>query len=43
VVRNIRLADDEEVFECKVEKLKGLALKTSFLKKAHLRQASVQF
>jgi protein PhnA len=43
MARNIRLADDEQVFECKVEKLKGLALKTCFLKKAQLRQASVQF
>ena len=33
LVKNIRLTDDEEV-ECNVEKVKGLVLKTCFLKKA---------
>jgi len=34
LVKNIRLADDEEKVECNVEKVKGLLLKTCFLKKA---------
>lgn len=34
VVKNIRLTDDEEEIECNVEKVKGLVLKTCFLKKA---------
>ena len=32
--RNIRLTDDEELIECNVEKVKGLVLRTEFLKKA---------
>jgi protein PhnA len=34
MVKNIRLTDDEEEIECNVEKVKGLILKTCFLKKA---------
>lgn len=34
VVKNIRLTDDEEEIECKAENIKGLVLKTCFLKKA---------
>ena len=34
MVKNIRLTDDEEEVECNVEKVKGLVLKTCFLKKA---------
>ena len=34
MVKNIRLTDDEEEIECSVEKVKGLVLKTCFLKKA---------
>lgn len=34
LVKNIRLTDDEEEVECNVEKVKGLVLKTCFLKKA---------
>ena len=34
IVKNIRLADDEQEIECNVEKVKGLVLKTCFLKKA---------
>lgn len=34
LVKNIRLTDDEEEIECNVEKVKGLVLKTCFLKKA---------
>jgi len=33
VIKNIRLTDDEEEIECNAEKLKGLVLKTCFLKK----------
>jgi len=33
VAKNIRLTDDLEEVECSVEKLKGLVLKTCFLKK----------
>lgn len=33
VVKNIRLTDDEEEIECNAEKVKGLVLKTCFLKK----------
>ena len=32
--RNIRLTDDEELIECNVDKVKGLVLRTEFLKKA---------
>jgi protein PhnA len=32
LVKNIRLTDDEEEVECNVEKVKGLVLKTCFLK-----------
>lgn len=34
LIKNIRLTDDEEVIECNAEKVKGLVLKTCFLKKA---------
>lgn len=34
VIKNIRLTDNEEEIECRVEKIKGLVLKTCFLKKA---------
>ena len=34
LVKNIRLTEDEEEVECNVEKVKGLVLKTRFLKKA---------
>jgi len=34
LVKNIHLTDDPEEIECRVEKVKGLVLKTSFLKKA---------
>ena len=34
MVKNIRLTEDEEEIECNVEKVKGLVLKTCFLKKA---------
>ena len=32
--KNIRLTDDEELVECNVEGMKGLVLRTEFLKKA---------
>ena len=32
--RNIRLTDDADLVECNVEKVKGLVLRTEFLKKA---------
>jgi protein PhnA len=34
VIKNIRLIDDVENIECNAEKIKGLVLKTCFLKKA---------
>ena len=34
VIKNIRLTSDEEESECNAEKVKGLVLKTCFLKKA---------
>ncbi len=34
LVKNIRLTDDEDLVECNVEKVKGLVLRTEFLKKA---------
>ncbi|KQT85390.1 alkylphosphonate utilization protein [Aurantimonas sp. Leaf443] len=34
LVRNIRLTDDPALVECNVEKVKGLVLRTEFLKKA---------
>jgi protein PhnA len=34
MVKNIRLTDNIEEVECRVEKIKGLVLKTCFLKKA---------
>jgi len=34
LVKNIRLTDDEGQIECNAEKVKGLVLKTEFLKKA---------
>jgi protein PhnA len=33
VIKNIRLTDDEEEVECRSDKVKGLVLKTCFLKK----------
>ena len=32
--KNIRLTDDEDLIECNVDKVKGLVLRTEFLKKA---------
>jgi protein PhnA len=32
--KNIRLTDDTDLIECNVEKVKGLVLRTEFLKKA---------
>ena len=34
LVKNIRLTDDPDEIECNAEKVKGLVLKTAFLKKA---------
>lgn len=34
LIKNIHLTDDEEVIECNADKVKGLVLKTCFLKKA---------
>lgn len=34
LIKDIRLTDDEEEIECNAEKVKGLVLKTCFLKKA---------
>lgn len=34
LIKNIHLTDNEEEVECRVEKVKGLVLKTCFLKKA---------
>jgi protein PhnA len=34
LVKNIHLTDDEEEVECRAEGIKGLVLKTCFLKKA---------
>ena len=34
VCRNIRLTDDADLVECNVDKVKGLVLRTEFLKKA---------
>jgi protein PhnA len=34
LVKGIHLTDDAEEVECRVEKVKGLVLKTCFLKKA---------
>jgi protein PhnA len=34
LVKNIHLTDDPAEIECRVEKVKGLVLKTEFLKKA---------
>jgi protein PhnA len=34
LVKNIRLTDDEGEIECNADKVKGLVLKTEFLKKA---------
>jgi len=33
IIKNIRLTDDEEQIECNADKVKGLVLKTCFLKK----------
>jgi protein PhnA len=35
MIKNIRLTHDEELIECNAEKVKGLVLKTCFLKKAN--------
>ena len=32
--KSIRLTDDEDLIECNVEKVKGLVLRTEFVKKA---------
>jgi protein PhnA len=34
LIKNIRLTDDESEIECNAEKVKGLVLRTEFLKKA---------
>jgi len=34
VIKNIRLTEDEEEIECKAENVKGVILKTCFIKKA---------
>ncbi|MHC2001568.1 alkylphosphonate utilization protein [Methylobacterium sp. CM6241] len=34
LIKNIRLTEDPEEIECNAEKVKGLVLKTQFLKKA---------
>lgn len=34
VIKNIRLTDDAEEIECNADKVKGLVLKTCFLRKA---------
>ena len=34
LVKNIRLTDDDALIECNAEKVKGLVLRTEFLKKA---------
>ncbi|UTG98324.1 alkylphosphonate utilization protein [Sinorhizobium meliloti] len=34
LVKGIRLTDDPDEVECRVEKIKGLVLRTEFLKKA---------
>lgn len=34
VVKNIRLTGDTDLIECNAEKVKGLVLRTEFLKKA---------
>lgn len=34
LIKNIRLTDNEGEIECNAEKVKGLVLKTAFLKKA---------
>ena len=34
LIKNIRLTDDEEAIECNSDKVKGLVLKTCFLKMA---------
>jgi protein PhnA len=33
IIKNIRLTDDDEAIECNAERIKGLVLKTCFLKK----------
>ena len=34
LIKNIRLTDDDALIECNAEKIKGLVLRTEFLKKA---------
>jgi protein PhnA len=33
LIKNIRLTDDDALIECNAEKIKGLVLRTEFLKK----------
>ena len=33
LIKNIRLTDDEDLIECNADKIKGLVLRTEFLKK----------
>ena len=33
IIKGIKLVDDEELIECRTDKIKGLMLKTCFLKK----------
>lgn len=35
IIKNIHLTDDEENIECNAEKVKGIVLKTCFLKKVN--------
>lgn len=34
MIRGIHLTDDPDLIECRIEKIKGLVLRTEFLKKA---------
>lgn len=34
LIKGIRLTDDPDLIECRVEKIKGLVLRTEFLRKA---------
>ena len=34
VIKNIRLTDDPDEVECRTDKIKGLVLRTEFMKKA---------
>ena len=33
LIKNIRLTDDEDLIECNVDKVKGLVLRTEFVRK----------